>query len=172
MTTLQTIRELYRHMEWADSAVWSAVFGCEAGPSDGKIREDLYHSHMVQHAFLRAWRGEAPDQPYPKFEDAAALAAWGRDGHRELVAHLESLGEASLAKPMPLPWAARVKERMGREPQISTVGDTVLQVVLHSVHHRGQINRRLREVGGKPPLADYIAWVWMGRPDAAWPSLA
>ena len=28
---------------------------------------------------------------------------------------------------------------------------------------------RLREVGGTPPLVDYIAWVWFSRPDAPWP---
>ena len=42
----------------------------------------------------------------------------------------------------------------------------MLQVALHSMYHRGQINARLRDFGGNPPLVDFIAWVWLGRPAA------
>ena len=71
---------------------------------------------------------------------------------------------------MPLGWASLVKRALGRAPDVTSVGDTVLQVALHSMYHRGQINARLREAGGEPPLVDYIAWVWLGRPAASWPS--
>ena len=27
---------------------------------------------------------------------------------------------------------------------------------------------RLRELGGAPPLGDYVIWVWWGSPAAAW----
>jgi uncharacterized damage-inducible protein DinB len=43
-----------------------------------------------------------------------------------------------------------------------------MQVVLHSTHHRGQIVARVRELGGNPPLVDYIGWIWLGKPAAAW----
>lgn len=48
------------------------------------------------------------------------------------------------------------------------LGETMIQVAMHSQYHRGQINTRLRELGAEPPLVDYIAWIWFGRPDAAW----
>ena len=44
----------------------------------------------------------------------------------------------------------------------------MIQVTIHSTHHRGQFNARLRQVGGEPPLVDYIAWVCFGRPPAEW----
>jgi len=44
----------------------------------------------------------------------------------------------------------------------------VLQVAMHSSHHRGQVARRLRELGVESPLTDYIAWIWMSRPVADW----
>jgi hypothetical protein len=28
--------------------------------------------------------------------------------------------------------------------------------------------RRLRELGVEPPLSDFIAWIWMDRPEADW----
>jgi len=35
--------------------------------------------------------------------------------------------------------------------------------------HRGQVAARLREIGGEPPLVDFIAWVRLGRPEPVWP---
>ena len=64
-----------------------------------------------------------------------------------------------------------VAEMLGHAPEVTTIGDTALQVALHGTYHRGQINARLREIGGEPPLVDYIAWIWLGRPAAAWPSV-
>ncbi|HEX8116104.1 MAG TPA: DinB family protein [Pyrinomonadaceae bacterium] len=168
---MNTIRDLYRHMEWADASVWAAVLSSEGGRTDARLRELLYHLHVVQRAFLRAWRGEPREPPYPTFEDAAPLALWGRAYYGEAFAHLESLGEANASEPMPLPWASMVAQRLGRAPEVTNVGETALQVALHSTYHRGQVNARLKEVGGTPPLVDYIAWVWMGRPAADWSSV-
>jgi uncharacterized damage-inducible protein DinB len=124
---------------------------------------------MVQRAFLRTWRGEPRDTPYPTFGKAPALMLWGQAYFGEAFAHLRTLNEAKLSEPMPMPWASMVTEMLGDAPAVTTIGDTALQVALHSTYHRGQINARLREVGGEPPLVDYIAWIWLGRPAAAWP---
>ncbi len=40
----------------------------------------------------------------------------------------------------------------------SSIGDILLQVATHSAHHRGQINRLIRQAGGTPPLVDYIVF--------------
>src|SRR5690606_18681456 len=50
--------ELYRHMEWADAAVWKAVLASDAGRADAEVQRLFHHLHVVQRAFLRAWRGE------------------------------------------------------------------------------------------------------------------
>ena len=34
----------------------------------------------------------------------------------------------------------------------------LVQTVLHSQHHRGQVATRLRAFGGNPPTVDYILW--------------
>ena len=54
----------------------------------------------------------------------------------------------------------------------TTVGETTLQVPMHTVYHRGQVNARVRALGGEPPLVDYIAWLWLGRPAPEWPVIA
>lgn len=157
-------------MEWADAAVWSSVLASEGGQADAKLLGYLQHMHFVQRAFLRAWRGEPRETAYPTFEDAPSLMDWGRSYYAEAFAHLDALSDERLSGPMPVPWASMVERLLGRAPETTTVGETVLQVALHSLYHRGQVNARLREVGGEPPLVDYIAWVWMGRPSPAWPS--
>jgi uncharacterized damage-inducible protein DinB len=165
-----TINDLYRHMEWADAAVWKAVLASDNGQTDAKLREYLYHLHMVQRAFLRLWRGESPQTPYPTFDTAQSLMGWGRSYYGEIYDHLSTFSDEKLSEPMPLPWASMIEERLGRAPESSTLGETALQVPFHSLYHRGQINARLKIVGGEPPLVDYIAWIWYGRPAPDWPT--
>lgn len=168
---IKTLTDLYRHMEWADAAVWTAALASQSGRADDKLRDALYHLHMVQYAFLRMWRGEARETPYPTFTEAPSLMLWGQAYYAEAFAYLATLDDEMVASPLPVPWAEMVEKRLGRKPEVTTVGETVLQVVLHSQYHRGQVNARLRAVGGEPPLVDFIAWAWMGRPVAAWPAI-
>ena len=72
---------------------------------------------------------------------------------------------------MKLPWADIVERELGRQPESISVSETMLQIPMHSQYHRGQINARLRAVGGEPPRVDYIVWIWLGRPQADWDSL-
>jgi uncharacterized damage-inducible protein DinB len=164
-----TLRDLYRHMEWADAAVWTSVLVCESGRTDAKLHDTLYHLHVVQRAFLRTWRNEPRETPYPTFDDAPSMMQWGRSYYPEAWAYLQNLSEGKLLEPIWVPWAAMVEQQLGRAPEATSIGETALQVVLHSLYHRGQINARLREVGGEPPLVDYIAWIWLGKLVADWP---
>jgi uncharacterized damage-inducible protein DinB len=66
-----------------------------------------------------------------------------------------------------LPWADRLVERFGQALP-ATWSETVLQVNLHTTYHRGQVTSRLRALGSEPPLTDFIAWIWMGRPAPGW----
>lgn len=167
---LQTLTDLYRHMEWADALVWSTVSGSAAAGADSKVRATLYHVHLVQHAFLRTWRGESTETPFPTFDQMSGLMQWARSFHRQATPHIDALAAEDLARPMSVAWSAMVEQALGRAPETTTIGDTVLQVALHSIHHRGQLNVRLRELGATPPLLDYIAWIWYGRPAADWPA--
>jgi uncharacterized damage-inducible protein DinB len=164
---LSELRDLYRHMEWADASVWQAVFRSENAVADQKLRDYFYHLHLVQRAFLNAWRNESA-APFPTFEDATSVREWGRSYYDEVFVHLERLSDQEIAKPMQLPWAEYVEKQIGRVPASITIGETMLQVPLHSLYHRGQINARLREVSGEPPTVDYIIWIWLEKPAASW----
>ena len=170
MVNVNSLTDLYHHMEWADAAVWTAVLASAEGKTDKKLLDYFYHLHMVQFAFLRVWRGEPRETPFPTFDSANTLMGWGRTYYADAVAHLAAMNDRALAEPMPVPWADMVERRLGRKPQPTAFGETALQVTLHSQYHRGQINAHLKDLGGNPPLVDFIVWVWLARPGAVWPS--
>jgi uncharacterized damage-inducible protein DinB len=170
MTPGDAMADLFGHMEWADADVWCAVVRSPAALTDTRLLGLLHHLHLVQRAFLRIWRGEPRESPYPTFGDARDLMGWARAYYPEARAELGSRSGPAAAKILAVPWAGMVEKRLGRPPGATTFGETALHVALHSQYHRGQVNARLREVGGEPPLVDYIAWLWLGRPRAEWPN--
>jgi uncharacterized damage-inducible protein DinB len=169
MLDLTALNDLYRHMEWADAVVWTAVLASANGKTDKNLLDYFYHLHMVQYSFLRVWLSEPRETPFPTFAEAHELMRWGQSFYGDACAYLGTITDASLIEPMPVPWAGMVERRSGHKPEETTAGETMLQVALHSMYHRGQINARLRDFGGNPPLVDFIAWVWLGRPAAVWP---
>ncbi len=78
------------------------------------------------------------------------------------------MGAPALAEPVSDAFGERMKQRFGQPNGDVTLGVTVLQVVAHTTHHRGQVMTRLRELGGTPPLVDYVIWVWSGSSAAEW----
>jgi uncharacterized damage-inducible protein DinB len=137
---------------------------------DTSVRERLYHVHLVQRAFLQIWRGEQMH-----FEGTATLrgerlAGWGRAYHADLPGFLSTLDDSQLDTAVQLPWASRITGLVGADLTNPSLGETLMQVALHSTYHRGQINARIRELGVEPPLTDFIAWVWSGKPRPSWPS--
>lgn len=53
---------------------------------------------------------------------------------------------------------ARFAESARITPAAAIPVDHLLQIVLHSQHHRAQVMTRLRDLGGSPPIIDYILW--------------
>ena len=163
---LSDLKELYRHMEWADAQVWRAIFDAKTAMTDEKVRELFHHLHLVQHAFLRAWRGEPPE--FPAFDNVHSVINWGREYYAQVPAHFQQLTDEALREKMQVPWAEIITRELGGAPAPITIGEAVLQVPLHSQYHRGQVNARLRVVGGEPPRVDYIVWLWLDRPAPDW----
>jgi Uncharacterized protein conserved in bacteria len=169
MTILDAVRPLFDHMQWADAHVWRAVGECAAAADDKVLHDRLYHIHATQQAFMRAWRGDelvfaGPDE-HPGLDAVRQLAS---EFYAFAPAFVASLAPESLDTEMILPWAHFFAKRSGIDAQPSTRAETLLQLPSHSTYHRGQVNVRLRELGATPPLIDFIAWVWAGKPAPVW----
>jgi uncharacterized damage-inducible protein DinB len=169
MFTIASLRQLYQHMEWADALIWSAVMASDAASAEPAMLDKLRHLHGTQQYFLKVWLGQelTYDKSDTTLEDELELArAW----HGEARAFLEELDDEALSRELSLPWADRFAKRAGAEHAHPTrLGETLYQVVAHSTYHRGQANTLLRQAGVTPPLADYIAWLWLGTPEPRWP---
>lgn len=168
---MKTLIDLYHHMEWADARLWTALFESNVACSEEVLHGRFHHNHVVQHAFLRLWQGNADSTSFPDFDDAPSLMRYGRSSFEPAYMYLATQTESTVSETMRLPesWLAMISEQLGQRPEISTIAETVLQVVLHTTHHRGQISARLRELTVTPPTVDYITWVWLGRPAVVWP---
>lgn len=169
MFSMQVLRDLYGHMEWADAKVWHVALAARDAGRDARLRDLLHHLHEVQRAFLHVWTDRRvalrPPDEFPAIRD---LLAWARPYYGEVARLLERLDDAHLAQALVLPWAAQLEPYIGRRPHTTTMAETMFQVTSHSTYHRAQVNTRLRELGAEPPLVDYIAWVWFGKPSAHW----
>lgn len=163
---LADCRALLGHAEWADALIWKAALA--GGEDDPELRAKLHHLHTVQWAYLHIWRGEhIRPRELNSFPTLSAIGRWAREYHLEVSPYLASLTEPDASREVRFPWADQLVQRFG-QAQAATWAESVLQVAMHSSHHRGQVSRRLRELGAESPLTDYIAWVWMGRPVADW----
>jgi uncharacterized damage-inducible protein DinB len=167
---IEFLRQLFRHMEWADAEVWRAVMAHEPAGHDQRLRNLLTHLHLVQRVFLIVWQKQPLDlsRGQPQFETAAELRQWAQTYYAEAHTFLAEIDESSLSGDVAMPFVKAMEAQLGRTFATPTLGETIVQVTSHSTYHRGQVNARLREVGGQPPLVDYIAWIWFRRPEPNW----
>lgn len=100
---LEDLRELASHMQWADALVWSAAVSDSGAAGDPALRGKLFHTHMVQRAFLSVWQGATPAPPPSDPPDLLTTRESARAYYSELSAYLSALGEDELKRPVELP---------------------------------------------------------------------
>ena len=161
-------RELVTHMTWADGQTWKAVRATPAAGSDERLKWLLHHSHLVQSIYLQAWRGDAFQlTEVSSYPDLASIEEWTRPYYPLVAAFAETADESTFHQPVNFPWSAMIAEKFGQVLP-ATLSESVFQVFLHTAYHRGQISTRIRELGGEPPLVDFLYWVWAGKPAPEW----
>ena len=161
---LDFLRDLYGHQAWADAESWRAFETHGAALQDKALWERLHHIHLVQRFFLAVVRGEDLRQlkvTKPDSYTPPALKLFARQFHAAAAEFLVAADAAALEQPVAIPWF--------RDPPLTLpVSQALTQAAMHSHYHRAQNVTRLRELGGTPPLTDYIYWLWKGRPAPEW----
>ncbi|MBI3192901.1 MAG: hypothetical protein HYZ34_00375 [Ignavibacteriae bacterium] len=159
---IETLRELYEHQAWADAELWRAVVAHPQALEDTLIRERFYHYHLAQDAFLLiVQKKQLIFKPLEDYKTMNDLYEYAKGNHIFALQFIQDITEEFLAERVFIPWF--------KEPRlIITKGQSLLQAVMHSQYHRGQNASRLKDLGGKPPLLDYIAWLQQERPQAPW----
>lgn len=160
---------MYGHMEWADAKIWRAIKKLPAEEVEAQMKERLFHIHFTQHAFRQVWEGETfKRMKSDQFESVDAIYDWAQTYYPKINAFIETLEDEAMKQPMNMPWAGYFGRGMGIEVADTTLGETMLQVACHSIHHRAQLNMQIRSLDQEPPLIDYIVWLWSGQPAAEW----
>ena len=96
MNTLDSFRDLYRHMDWADARIWQCIVESSAAKSDTMIRTRIHHIHMVQRAFLNAWRKTPHTAGAGKDLSLAELLPWGKEYHAMASEYLKTVDPEAL----------------------------------------------------------------------------
>lgn len=157
------IEELYTHQEWADVEHWRAFESHPSALADKALLDRLLHIHLVQHAFLWITGPRTAQPDFKKLEDfpvALDMKKYAQEGHTDLRELLKSATEDWLQEVIEIPWfqpALKLRRR-----------HALMQAAMHSHYHRAQNATRLRELGGAPPITDFISWIKDGQPAACW----
>jgi uncharacterized damage-inducible protein DinB len=157
-------------MHWADSTMWKTVITVSDTDINDGFKNLLYHLHITQYAFYHIWANLNRDFPKKSdFETIHDLALWASKYPQLAQTFLAGVNDRDLENMIHIPWAERLEKVLGKQPESSNLAETMIQVTAHSTYHRGQINSRIRALDVDPPMTDFIAWVWLGKPGAAWP---
>jgi uncharacterized damage-inducible protein DinB len=157
---LGPLKDLLNHQAWAD-AVFFRAWAASGAQEDKELRTIVDHMVRVQEAFLGVLKGQAgpfAEHPLPEFPE---LKAHSEAAHEVFKALGHNLDQASLERTVRVPW-------FPDPPCVIPVSDALLQVCLHSQHHRGQCMARLRALGAAPKNVDYLIWVWKQKPEPRW----
>ena len=157
--------DLYGHQAWADAELWRAYEAHAGALADKALWDRLHHIHLVQRFFLAVVRGDnlhainvTKPEDYATPED---LKTEAKQFHHDAGAFLQGAAPDSLKRAVTIPWF--------KDPPLDLpVEQALLQAAMHSHYHRAQNATRLRELGGAPPLTDYIVWLWKGKAAPQW----
>jgi uncharacterized damage-inducible protein DinB len=158
---LSFLRELLTHAEWANAVFFHAWEKSPARDHE-EMRQRVGHLVGVQQGFLSIFRGEAPGGPPGgpplSFDELKTRAETCHAGYRAFMSELQ---DDSLSRTVRIPW-------FPDPPCVLTIAEALVQVAMHSQHHRGQLMTRLKDFGGEPKNVDWIIWLWKQKPAARW----
>jgi uncharacterized damage-inducible protein DinB len=158
---LTFLRDLMAHAEWANAVFFHAWEKSPAHDHED-LRQRVGHIIGVQQGFLSVLRGQPPGGPPggppPSFEELKTRAQTCHAGLRDFTANLDA---EALTRTVRIPW-------FPEPPCILTVAEALVQVAMHSQHHRGQCMTRLKDYGGEPKNVDWIIWLWKQKPQGRW----
>ena len=85
--------------------------------------------------------------PPASLEDTERLF---KKAHQDATDYVARMQESDLTRQIEMP---------GMQEFHPALRDLLMQLVMHSQHHRAQCAMRLRALGGSPSTTDYIIWV-------------
>ena len=158
MVTVEGLRPLFEYNDWADRQVLAAGARCDDAALDrsfdmgvGSLRATLLHLYNGEFVWLQRWQGRS-ETKWPSEEErvgADALLKRFETMWRERDAFLKKIAGSDLGR------TVIYRDSKGSEFQ-AALSDMLLQMLVHSTHHRSQAVNMLRHVGAGPVELDYM----------------
>ena len=173
MNQLNTLRELYRHHDWAAQRVIAlaellddAKLNRNFHMGFGSLRQTLWHNAGAHWVWMSRIGGESPSSipAYDGPQSMADLRAFWRDDRAKRESLLDSLSDPDLRREIQY-------RNIKGEAYVARLGDILLHVANHAQHHHAQASNMLRHLGAQPPRLDYIFMIYES-PPAAPPALS
>jgi uncharacterized damage-inducible protein DinB len=151
MDSLELIKKLYEYDSWANLETLVGL----ATLTSGREKPLKYFSHVI--AAQRIWRSRFDDPapftgeawPVTSIEDCRRAID---ELHARWADLLGRMTEEKLAEDLVY------KNLKGMDLRTS-IGDVLMHVITHSVHHRGQAAAAIRDSGGMPSATDFTVYV-------------
>ena len=158
---LPLIRDLFAYQAWADAEIVRLIEATPAAKNDPELQKLLHHTYAVFRFFVLSVQGEPPTQEELMKEQSYEEVRAGMEKvHRLADGYMPKLRESRLRDKVDVPW-------FEEKPNCQ---EALMQAVLHSQNHRGQMLTLLRKHGASTKPLDYIIWVSEGRPAPQWHS--
>ncbi len=151
----ETLQRLFAHMKWADEQVYARCHAAHGEVEVAHLTEALrLYAHIVAAErlwYLRLLKEDWTVQKVWPTMSLDACAKLGKENASAFSTYLDGLTETDFATLIPY-----VTSR--GDSFKTAVGDILIHVATHGVHHRGQFAMTLRRVGIEPPVLDYTHW--------------
>ena len=156
-----TIRELLHYGDHANDLVFRSALPLSDEALDrpfdmgrGSLRLTLMHIHVGEAVWLQRWRGRTETKWPDEAERAAVATIHERFAgvRRDRDAFLADLSDAALRN------SVTYRDSKGSLYNAS-LGQMMVQLCVHSAHHRAQAVNMIRRAGGQAPEVDYMVWV-------------
>lgn len=158
MIDLDTVRVLLEYTDWCNRQLLESAAPLDDDALDrdmqigpGSVRRILVHIASGEQVWLRRWKGEA-EAKWPAETErvaVAALAARLAENAAARDAWLSTLSPADTVVVQPY------RDSRGTLYRAS-LGDMLVQGVMHSKHHQAQCVNALKRLGARWPELDYM----------------
>jgi uncharacterized damage-inducible protein DinB len=138
---------LFRFNNWANHMV--GQFLADNHIDDHDCIKLMSHLLLAQSNWYKRITGQQEDEPVWQMLDLNQLTT-GLEANGELWRiYVQTLSADDFSE-----WKAY--NNLAGQPLENTVQDLLAHIVNHATYHRGQIVRRIRELGFTPPSTDYV----------------
>lgn len=161
MQDLDRLQAFLGYSEWANGQLIRAAAGLSSEKLDqpfdmgrGTLRKTLLHLWAGESMWLARWKGQM-ETPWPDEEqkaDVPNIDERFKHVYSDRAEFLASLKDADFNR------VITYRDSKGSLFK-ATLGDMVMQGIVHSIHHRAQAVNMLRRVGATAPEVDYMYWV-------------